>query len=56
MKPIILIADQDNQIKITPDEIEKIVDDAYQAGYEDGKKMGSITCPSYPITYDVNNL
>ena len=46
MKPVILKADQDGRILITEEEIEKIVSDAYDQGYQDGK--GSVVT----VTYD----
>lgn len=45
MKPVILKADQSGKILITAEEIEKIISDAYDQGYQDGK--GSVT-----VTYD----
>lgn len=46
MKPVILKADQSGKILITAEEIEKIVSDAYDQGYQDGK--GSVVT----VTYD----
>ena len=43
MKPIILKAGQDGKIMITAEEIEKMVSDAYNEGYCDGKANGGIT-------------
>ena len=37
MKPIILKADQDGKLLITVDEIQKMVEDAYNEGVADGK-------------------
>ena len=48
MKPVILKADQDGRIVITAEEIEKIVSDAYDQGYQDGK--GSVTVTYEPQT------
>lgn len=48
MKPVILKADQDGRIMITAEEIEKIISDAYDQGYQDGK--GSVTVPYEPET------
>lgn len=48
MKPVILKADQDGRILITAEEIEKIVSDAYDQGYQDGK--GSVTVTYEPQT------
>ena len=37
MKPIILKADQDGKLLITVDEIQQMVEDAYNEGVADGK-------------------
>jgi len=45
MKPVILKADQSGKILITAEEIEKIVSDAYDQGYQDGKgSVVTVTC------------
>lgn len=53
MKPIILITDENGTLKITAEEVQKMVEDAYQAGYADGRASvpQPITVPSYPLTY-----
>ena len=43
MKPIILKADQDGKILITAEDVEKMVSDAYNEGYSDGKQAAPIT-------------
>lgn len=54
MKPIVLKADQDGKILISAEEIEKLVSDAYDEGYRDGKAAAPITVspgistPQYP--------
>lgn len=50
MKPIILKSDKDGNIIVTPEEIEKMVNDAYNAGYADGRASvpTTVTTPSYP--------
>lgn len=63
MKPIIIKSDSEGRLLITEEEISKIVDDAYNAGYADGIKSAkhdeSITWPSYPktlpVTYDTGS-
>ncbi len=51
MKPIVLEKDKDGNVHITVDEIKKIVEDAYESGYEDGRKSVPIIVPSpYPST------
>lgn len=48
MKPIILKADQDGKLLITVDEIQKMVEDAYNEGVVDGKaSVPVIIYPSY---------
>lgn len=47
MKPIILKADQDGKLLITVDEIQQMVEDAYNEGVADGKaSVPAITSPS----------
>lgn len=48
MKPIILKADQDGKLLITVDEIQKMVEDAYNEGVADGKASVQ---NSPPLTY-----
>lgn len=49
MKPIILEKDKDGNVRVTVDEIKKMVEDAYESGYEDGRKSAPITVPPpYP--------
>ena len=49
MKPIILEKDKDGNVRVTADEIKKMVEDAYESGYEDGRKSVPITVPApYP--------
>ena len=43
MKPIVLKENQDGKIVITADEIERMVNEAYNEGYKDGKANGGIT-------------
>lgn len=48
MKPIIVPFDvTNNRITLTKEELEKILADAYQSGYDDGSKT-TITCPVPP--------
>ena len=49
MKPIILKADQDGKLLITVDEIQKMVEDAYNEGVADGKASVQ---NSQPLTYN----
>ena len=43
MKPIILKEDSDGNIKVTPEEIQRMVNDSYQEGYSDGQRNATIT-------------
>ena len=49
MKPIILEKDANGNLKLTAEEIKRMVEDAYDAGYEDGKKSVTIINP-IPLT------
>ena len=42
MKPIILKEDGNGKIVVTADEVQKMVDDAYNSGYADGRN----SCPT----------
>jgi len=56
MKPIVIVS-ENLDITMTPDELRKIVDDVYNQGVEDGKKLGNSypvyptfpTFPTYPV-------
>lgn len=51
MKPIILKADQDGKILINAEDIEKMVSDAYNEGYSDGKRETPITINNPRVDY-----
>ena len=51
MKPIILKADQDGKILITAEDVEKMVSDAYDEGYRDGKQETPITINNPRVDY-----
>ena len=58
MKPIIIKVDSEGKIKITEEELKKIIDDAYNQGYQDYQKNVYITTthptqPMNPYTYEV---
>ena len=38
MRPIILKVNKDNNIVLSAEEIESLINNAYEQGYEDGKK------------------
>ena len=49
---VILQADKDGNIRLTKEQLQKMLDDAYDQGYEKGKNSTtSITYPSYPVWY-----
>jgi hypothetical protein len=45
---VIVTTGQDGKISLSKDELQKMLDDAYQHGYSDGKSTATITYPSYP--------
>ena len=56
MKPIIIKTDSNGKLIVTEEDIKKIVDDAYNEGYKDGKEYGeknpvTITYPKGNIVY-----
>ena len=51
MKPIVKIIDaNEGVIKFSKAELEKLLDDIYNAGYKDGYTDGSATITSTPLT------
>lgn len=53
MKPIVLKVDASGTIKITAEEIQKMVEEAYETGYADGRASvpQQITVPQWPPSY-----
>lgn len=48
MKPLLIKTDKDGNLKITLEELQKMIDESYNAGYYDGQKNAT---PWYqPIT------
>lgn len=58
MKPIIIIHDKtdDGKLLFTEEELKKIVSDAYESGYADGKKSNSIYDGDIATTHTYNPL
>ena len=50
---VILTTNRDGKVELTKDELQKMLDDAYNKGYADGnaKSITTITYPSYPVWY-----
>ena len=55
MRPIIVVKDADGKITFTEDELVKLLEEAYQNGYDVGCKEGRVSvpitvpsCPTYP--------
>ena len=58
MKPIILVKDKDGKIEIAEAEIKKLISDAYDEGYRDGRQSQSwiSTTPSVIWNNDPNKI
>ena len=48
MKPIVITVDENGETKLTPEQLQKLIDDAYKEGYADGCRSVVITTPTYP--------
>lgn len=48
MKPIVITVDENGEAKLTPEQLQKLIDDAYKQGYEDGYRAVVVTTPTYP--------
>lgn len=53
---VIVEKNKDGKIELTKDKLQKMLDDAYNQGYADGRsKYEAITYPSYPVWYKCTN-
>lgn len=48
MKPIVVTVDENGETKLTPEQLQVLLDDAYKQGYEDGYRAVVVTTPTYP--------
>lgn len=52
---VILTTDKDGKVLLTKDDLQKMLDDAYNKGYSDGKSSGwystITTTPNSPVWY-----
>ena len=50
MKTVVLVKNENGKVELTVDEIKRMLDDAYNEGFKDGKSANNIaiTYPSYP--------
>lgn len=50
---VVVSPNKDGKIELTKEELQKMLDDAYNKGYTEGKSKtyDTITVPSYPIYY-----
>ena len=53
---VVIEKNRDGKIELTKDELQKMLNDAYNNGYSDGSsKWDKITYPSYPYWYTTTN-
>ena len=48
MKPIVITVDENGETKLTPEQLQALIDDAYKQGYEDGYRAIVVATPTYP--------
>lgn len=50
---VVVSPNKDGKIELTKEELQKMLDDAYNKGYGEGKQKSfdTITVPTYPIYY-----
>lgn len=56
---VVVSPNKDGKIELTKEELQKMLDDAYNKGYIEGKQTpwSTITVPSYPVYYSgVSNI
>ena len=53
---VVIEKNKDGKIELTKEELQKMLDDAYNQGYVDGKgRYDTITYPSYPSWLSTTN-
>lgn len=54
---VVVEKNKDGKIELTKEEVQKMLDDAYNQGYEDGRKTKyeTFTYPSLPTWYTYSN-
>ena len=56
MKPVLIFKElKDGKVELTKEELEKLLEDAYNEGYNAGKAV-NITYPVYPTSPDVQPI
>lgn len=48
MKPIVITVDENGETKLTPEQLQVLLGDAYKQGYEDGYRAIVVTTPTHP--------
>lgn len=51
---VVIETNKAGKVELTKEELQKMLDDAYNQGYEDGNKSVTVTSPYYPITLPTN--
>ena len=46
---VVVTKEPDGSIKLTKEQLQNMLDDAYKRGHEDGNRSATITYPSYPL-------
>jgi len=54
---VVVSPNKNGKIELTKEELQKMLDDAYNKGYTEGKSKSydTINVPSYPIYYNYSN-
>lgn len=54
---VVVSPNKDGKIEFTKEELQKMLDDAYNKGYTEGKtpSWDTITVPSYPVYYSTTS-
>ena len=52
---VVVTQEPDGSIKLTKEQLQNMLDDAYKRGREDGSRSATITYPSYPWTYTADS-
>lgn len=51
---VVIETNKAGKVELTKEELQKMLDDAYNQGYADGNRFTTVTSPYYPITLPTN--
>ena len=51
---VVIEKNEAGKVELTKEDLQKMLDDAYNQGYADGNRMTTVTSPCWPVTLPTN--